>query len=370
MTKTLKHYKKHHNKSRRLRNKGGNKRKQKGGITLSELKQAMNRDNHHFVALHSSPTCGHCKDFEPEWTKVLESLPQHPNLTVAKLGQHETDYMNANHYGKHNYAVNGVPTIVYYVVNQPPREYNEERIAKNVIKWLKKTMKQNGLEITPKQDQGQGPVSYEQPEEGSESFDQQPPSMDAPESEVESVATAATAEPATETTPESTLASVASSPETTPESTATALEPAPDTIADAFPPAPLSPASIADTISTKANDLNNTLKSATDSATSAVSSTVSDIGNKLNNLFSPSTETPAPTEAPAAPVPAPVPVPAPAPVPAPVPAEAPTQSQTVAQETPLVPSLVGGVKRRKITRRKHRKSKSTRKSRKTKKSKK
>ena len=176
--------------------------------------------------------------------------------------------MNTNHYGRHNYAVNGVPTIVYYVVNQPPREYNEKRIAKNIIKWLMKLMNENGLEITHKQDK----VSYEQPEEGSESFDQQPPSMDAPESEVESVATVATAAPETE--------SVATEPAT--ESVATAT----DTMADAFPPAPLSPASIADTLSTKANELNDTLKSATDSATSAVSSTVSDIGNKLTNLFS------------------------------------------------------------------------------------
>ena len=160
MTKTLKHYKKHHNRTRRLRKKGG-KRKQKGGITLSELKQAMNRDNHHFVALHSSPTCGYCKKFEPEWDEVLASLPQHPNLTVAKLGQHETDYMNANHYGRHNYAVNGVPTIVYYVVNQPPREYNEKRIAKNIIKWLMKLMNENGLEITPKQDQVQDQVQVQ-----------------------------------------------------------------------------------------------------------------------------------------------------------------------------------------------------------------
>lgn len=363
MAKTLKHYKKHHNRTRRLSKKGGNKRrKQKGGITLSELKQAMNRDNHHVVALHSSPTCGHCKDFEPEWTKVLESLPQHPNLTVAKLGQHETDYMNENHYGKHNYAVNGVPTIVYYVVNQPPREYNEERIAKKIIRWLTKTMKENGIEITPKQqdqDQVQEPVSYEQPEEVPESFDQQlPSSMDAdaiaPESESESESVA----------PESTLASVASSPESAVASVATEPATAPDTIADAFPAAPLSPASIADTISTKANDLNDTLKSATESATTAVSSTVSDIGNKLTNLFTPSTDT-----VPAVPVPATATVP----VPATVPAEAPTQAQTETTaplNVPPVPSLVGGVKRRKITRRKHRKSKSTRKTKKSKKSRK
>ena len=362
MTKTLKHYKRQHNRTRRLR-KGGKGHKvrkvHKGGRALRSAEFDLGQlkrlgDEQHLFALHSSPTCGHCKDFEPEWTKVLESLPQHPNLTVAKLGQHETDYMNENHYGKHNYAVNGVPTIVYYVVNQPPREYNEERIAKKIIRWLTKTMKQTGLEITPKQEQ----VSYEQPEEVPESFDQQlPSSMDAdaiaPESESESESVA----------PESTLASVASSPESESEPTATAT--APDTIADAFPAAPLSPASIADTISTKANDLNDTLKSATESATTAVSSTVSDIGNKLTNLFTPSASAPATATAPA---PAPVMVPAAQTNTAP--AAAPTQAQTETTaplNVPPVPSLVGGVKRRKITRRKHRKSKSTRKTKKSRK---
>jgi len=248
----------------------------------------MNQDNHHVVALHSSPTCGHCNDFEPEWTKVLDSLPQHPNLTVAKLGQHETDYMNNNHYSKHNYAVNGVPTIVYYVVNQPPREYNEKRIAKNIIKWLMKLMNENGLEITPKQDQDQTPVSYEEPEEGSESFDA-PSSMDdsqvAPES----------------TAPDSASEALATAPDSTSESASESVATAaPDTIANAFPAAPLSPASIADTISTKANDLNDTLKSATESATTAVSSTVSEIGNKLTNLFTPAASATAPAPAPEA----------------------------------------------------------------------
>jgi hypothetical protein len=360
MSKTLKHYKRQHNRTRRLRKKGGNKRrKQKGGITLSELKEVMNQDNHHVVALHSSPTCGYCKKFEPEWDEVLASLPQHPNLTVAKLGQHETDYMNNNHYSKHNYAVNEVPTLVYYVVNQPPREYNEERIAKNIIKWLRKTMKENGLEITPKvQDQ----VSYEEPEEVPESFDA-PSSMDdsqvAPEPE--SITSAPDSDSAT-------LAPYSAATDTTTTTTTT-----PDTIADAFPAAPLSPASIADTISTKANDLNDTLKSATESATSAVSSTVSDIGNKLTNLFSSSAS--APTPAPTVPTqivaPAQAPAQAPAPAPAPAPAAAPTQTDaqeaTAPLNVPQVPSLVGG---RKITRRKHRKSKSTRKSKKSKKSKK
>jgi hypothetical protein len=345
MTKTLKHYKKHHNRTRRLRKKGGNKRrKQKGGITLSELKQAMNRDNHHFVALHSSPTCGHCKKFEPEWDEVLASLPQHPNLTVAKLGQDETDFMNHDHYRKHNYAVNGVPTIVYYVVNKAPREYDGERTSDKIIEWITKTMKENNLEVTikPKQDQ----VSYEEPEEVPASFESDllPPAS----------ATEAATEAATDTMAEAATDTMADAAPDTMADAATATEP--DTMADAFPAAPLSPASIAGTVSTAATDLNNTLKSATESATAAVSSTVSNISDKLNNLFSSSAETAPSVQAPVAPAPA----------------AAPTDAQeaTAPLNVPQVPSLVGGLKRRKITRRKHRKSKSTRKSKKSKKSRK
>jgi len=341
MTKTLKHYKKHHNRTRRLRKKGGNKRrKQKGGITLSELKQAMNRDNHHFVALHSSPTCGHCKKFEPEWDEVLASLPQHPNLTVAKLGQDETDFMNHDHYRKHNYAVNGVPTIVYYVVNKAPREYDGERTADKIIEWITKTMKENNLEVTikPKAEDA-APDSFEEPEEVSASFE-----SDLPPASATEAATEAATDTMADAAPD-TMADAATD-------AATATEP--DTMADAFPAAPLSPASIAGTVSTAATDLNNTLKSATESATAAVSSTVSNISDKLNNLFSSSAET-APTEAPVQ-----------------APAAAPTDAQeaTAPLNVPQVPSLVGGLKRRKMTRRKHRKSKSTRKSKKSKNSRK
>ena len=368
MTKTLKHYKRQHGRTRRLR-KGGKAHKahkaHKGGkayssaeFDLGQLKRL--EDGHHLFAVHSSDSCGYCKQFKPEWEQVIERLTPHPDLTVAKLGPAATDYMNNNHYGEHNYGVNGVPTIVYYVVNkEAPREYQGERTADEIIKWLTKTMEENNLEVTIKPkavadadadadavavadadadaDADAAPVSFEEPEEVPESFDQQlPSSMDAD---------AATTEQALVPAPESaTAASSELAPAPGPESTATS-----DTMADAFPAAPLSPASIAATISTKANDLNDTLKSATESATSAVSNTVSDIGNKLTNLFSsaPSTETPVPA-----------------------PAQTSAQETTAPLNVPQVPSLVGGLKRRKITRRKHRKSKSTRKSKKSKKSRK
>ena len=334
MSKSLKHYKKQHNKSRRLRKRKGGRPYSAAEFALDQLKGEM-KDGQHLFAMHSRDSCTYCKQMKPAWERVVERLSHHPRLTVAKLGPDATDYMNDEYYSKHNYGVNGVPTIVYYIVNKKaPHEYDGKRTADEIIKWLTKIMKENNLELTikPKTDEDvEQPVSFEQPAEK------------VPESQGDEQLEASSSESA----PESAPASEESAPAS--EESAPAVQA--DTMADAFPAAPLSPASIADTVSTKANELNDTLKTATESATNAVTSTVSNIGNKLTNLFSstPSTE----AQAPAAQTEEPVPAPA----------------QTV-PAAPQVPSLVGGIKRRKMTRRKHRKSKSTRKSRKSRKSRK
>ena len=358
MSKTLKHYKKQHNRTRRLsKGRKGGKAYNTAEFDLDQLKREIKNDGRHLFAVHSSKSCGHCKRFKPEWEKVIERLTPHPDLTVANLGSDATDYMNNEHYGKHNYGVNGVPTIVYYVVNKAaPCEYHGKRTADKIIQWLEKTMKEHNLELTikPKPEE-----NVEQPEEVPESF-----------SDMQS-------QIGTEEVPEMQEPPVQEQEPPVQEQEPPVQPPVQeDTIADAFPPAPLSPASITETISTKANDLNDTLKSATESATNAVASTVSNIGNKLTNLFSSTPSTPGPetnappvAEAPAAPAPV---APAPAPVaPAPAaPAPATEQETTAPLNVPQVPSLVGGIKRRKMTQRKHRKSKSTRKSKKTKKSRK
>ena len=110
---------------------------------LRKLEKAMDQSDRHLLALHSSGTCDYCKQFEPEWEKVLDRLTPHPMLTVAKLGQGATDFMNTDHYRKHNHAVNGVPTIVYYIVNHKPQEYDGERTADKIIDWLTKVMAEN-----------------------------------------------------------------------------------------------------------------------------------------------------------------------------------------------------------------------------------
>ena len=345
MSKSLKHYKKQHNKSRRLRKRKGGRPYSAAEFALDQLKGEM-KDGQHLFAMHSRDSCTYCKQMKPAWERVVERLSHHPRLTVAKLGPDATDYMNDEYYSKHNYGVNGFPTIVYYIVNKKaPHEYDGKRTADEIIKWLTKIMKENNLELTikPKTDEDvEQPVSFEQPAEK------------VPESQGDEQLEA----PSSESAPESAPASEESAP---------AVQA--DTMADAFPAAPLSPASIADTVSTKANELNDTLKTATESATNAVTSTVSNIGNKLTNLFSstPSTEAQAPAAQTEEPVPAPAAAPAAAPAQTEEPVPAPAQTVPAA---PQVPSLVGGIKRRKMTRRKHRKSKSTRKSRKSRKSRK
>ena len=350
MSKSLKHYKKQHNKSRRLRKRKGGRPYSAAEFALDQLKGEM-KDGQHLFAMHSRDSCTYCKQMKPAWERVVERLSHHPRLTVAKLGPDATDYMNDEYYSKHNYGVNGVPTIVYYIVNKKaPHEYHGERTADKIIEWLTKTMKENNLELTikPKSDEDvEQPVSFEQPAEVPESQgDEQleaPPSESAP----------AFAPPSSESASELEAPTSESASESAPASEESAPAVQADTMADAFPAAPLSPASIADTVSTKANELNDTLKTATESATNAVTSTVSNIGNKLTNLFSSTPSTEAPAAAPAA-----------------EPAAEPAKTEEPVPAAPQVPSLVGGIKRRKMTRRKHRKSKSTRKSRKSRKSRK
>ena len=188
MSKSLKHYKKQHNKSRRLRKRKGGRPYSAAEFALDQLKGEM-KDGQHLFAMHSRDSCTYCKQMKPAWERVVERLSHHPRLTVAKLGPDATDYMNDEYYSKHNYGVNGVPTIVYYIVNKKaPHEYDGKRTADEIIKWLTKIMKENNLELTikPKTDEDvEQPVSFEQPAEkvpesqGDEQLEA-PPSESAP----------------------------------------------------------------------------------------------------------------------------------------------------------------------------------------------
>jgi Thioredoxin len=327
MSKSLKHYKsrRRNNKTQRLR-KGSSKLT--GGrrhymvfpddaTNLRELTNVLDKDNHHLLALHSSETCGHCEKIKPEWNDFMARLTPHPNLTVAKLGQGATDYMNNHHYRKHNHAVNGVPTIVYYIVNNKPQEYDGERTADKIIDWLTKVMADNNLELTIKpkpQDEANLDDSVVQEQQYPESGpDAMPDAI--PDAMPDTI------------------------PDAMPESKLEQVE-APAS-ADAFPQEPLPPASTlskaTETIKSSAAKVDNTIEQGVSAVKDALTNDLN-----LGSLFSADAKPPPPQTIDAADTKSLAPIPA-------------------------VPSLVGG--RRRTRRRKHRRSKNkhSKKSRKSKK---
>ena len=322
MSKTLKHHNRKQrraNKTQRLRNA----RRMTGGRDFvfngnqrntGELNALMIRPDHHVIAKHYSDTCTHCKNLEPVWDEVVKQLNPHPSFTVANLDPNATDYMNRRHYRKHNYGVNGFPTIVYIhkIKNVKPTEYQGERTAKAIIEWVTQILADNNLELSVQ------PKS--QPSEPE--FEEQPVSV--PVSPVSEL-------PVSEL-PVSEL----------PVSEPPVSEPPMDQ-ANAFPPAPLSESSsvlsnATQTVKNAAANVEQTISNGVDSIKSALTNEF-DVGEKFGNLFSSSST---------ASVPAPASLDQPL-VPGPV----------------NVPSLVGG--RRRYTRHKNRRSKSNKKSKKSKK---
>ena len=359
MSKSLRHYKRHGNKTQRRR-KGRKARKMTGGNefdgnNLHEFKELMNQNDRQLVALHSDEECTHCNQFKPEWDKVLDRLPPQSDMTVARLGPDVTDYMNEHHYRKHNHSVNGVPTIIYYIVNNKPQEYDGERTADKIIAWLTQVMAEHSMELTikPKSQEGEEPA----PSDLDAPF--APPPLDLAEPEPEQLG---------------------QEPEQLGQYPAQMGQEPP--LEDAFPQSPLPPAS---TLSKATETIKATAAKVDEKIEQGVTALKSAMTSDLGSLFSSSSDTNAATTTPAlALAPALAPAPANSPVdvfpPLPPPAVAaplppPPPSQNL-NPNPIngqtTPSVVGGV-RRKFTRRrskKSKKSKSSRKTRKTKKSKK
>ena len=357
MSKSFRHHKRRINKTQRRRKvrkslTGGS---EFDGNNLHEFKDLMNQPGgRHLFALHSDKKCGHCKQFEPEWNKVLDRLYPHPRMMVAKLGPHATDYMNKHHYGMHNHAVNGVPTIVYYIVNNKPQEYDGERTADKIIAWLEQKMAENNLELTFKH--------KTQPVE-------EPAPVEVPLEEPAPVEV-----PLEEPAPTDLTDSVA------PPSGLATTESQSQQSQDAFPQEPLSPAS---TLSKATDAIKDTVASVDNKIEEGVSALTSAFTSDLDLFSSSSTDTNAnPPVADAFPS---VPEPAAAPPAAAPPAAAPPAAEPPATEPPAAeppaaappaaappavpvppqntPSVVGGV-RRKCTRRRNRRHKKSKKSRK------
>ena len=136
MSKSFRHHKRRINKTQRRRKvrkslTGGS---EFDGNNLHEFKDLMNQPGgRHLFALHSDKKCGHCKQFEPEWNKVLDRLSPHPRMMVAKLGPHATDYMNKYHYSMHNDAVNKVPAVFTLSTTSPKSTMASARPIKSLL---------------------------------------------------------------------------------------------------------------------------------------------------------------------------------------------------------------------------------------------
>lgn len=356
MSKSLRHYKRRNNKTQRKRrsSSGG---KQRNNLVifngnrgnLNELDALLN--NPHVLALHSSNTCGHCKTFKPVWGKVIQRLNSDPALALAELDSDATAHMNEHHYRRHNYEVNGVPTIVYInkINNNKPVEFSGERTENAIIDWLNN---QSGkrIKIT---------IETEDKTPAVESFPE-------PVSDVfpESVSSDTLSNPVSDTLSSDSVSDTLSS----------------DSVSDAvaaFPPPAEAPAeaptSVVGTIKNAASSVDNAIGSTVEKAKNALTQDIdlSGLFSSDANAATAATAAPAVTPAPAATA-APAVPPAPAAAAAP-PAPAPPAAaslpadfqQAPIQPVPQVPSLGG--KKRKITRRKKSKKSSSKKTKKSKK---
>ena len=345
MSKTLKHHKRKQRRANKTQRLTGGRHSVFNGnqSNLAELDALLSQPDHHVLAKHYSDTCPHCKDLEPEWQNVMSSLKPNSAFTIANLDSDATDHMNEHHYRKHNYGVNGVPTIVYInkIKTAKPKEYQGELVAKQMMDWFANVVTDKRLKITIESD-----MQASDNNDGKDSDQNAFPTPSAasldetPQASAESVLAPASEEPNPfdqVPTPATTaaLAPATLAPATTAATTATTAAPPaadPTIAADAFPPAPLPPASTlsnaTDAIKTTAATIDNNIEQGVNTIKSALTSELN-----IGNLFSSKNQDL---------VPAPVIVPA-------------------------VPSLVGGINRRRYTRRKHRRSKSSRKTKKSKK---
>lgn len=344
MSKTLKHHKRKQRRANKTQRLMGGRHSVFNGnqSNLAELDALLSQPNHHVLAKHYSDTCTHCKNLEPEWENVMSSLKPNSAFTIANLDSDATDHMNENHYRNHNYGVNGVPTIVYInkIKTAKPKEYQGELVAKQIMDWFAKVVTDKRLKITIESDM-----------QASDNNDDKDSDLNAfPTPSVASVdLDQASAEPVLAPASESMTESMeepnpfdqvpAPAADETPfaqdTTTTAAATAAAEIAADAFPPAPLPQASTmsnaANAIKTTAAAIDNNIEQGVNTIKSALTSEIN-----VGNLFS----------------------------------AAPSKNQDlmpIPVNVPAVPSLVGGINRRRYTRRKNRRSKSSRKSKKSRK---
>jgi hypothetical protein len=168
MSNSLKHYKAKNYKNKTMRkarkaHKAHKAHKSRGGMprdaifdatddTLDAMDRLMNRPNQPIFAVHADDeNCHHCKMLKPEWEKAVKRLSKlYPSLAFVKVHPSASKRMHDKYYEPHNYAVTGVPTIVHIhkIKINEPQEYQGERTAEGICKWAANIMAQNHMKLT------------------------------------------------------------------------------------------------------------------------------------------------------------------------------------------------------------------------------
>ena len=170
MSNSLKHYKAKNYKNKTMRkarkaHKAHKAHKARGGRTmprdaifdatddtLDALDRLMNQPNQQIVAVHADDeNCHHCKMLNPALRRAAIRLSElHPSLAIVKVHPSASKHMHDKYYEPHNYAVTGVPTIVHIhkIKINEPQEYQGERTAEGIFKWAANIMAQNHMKLT------------------------------------------------------------------------------------------------------------------------------------------------------------------------------------------------------------------------------
>jgi thiol-disulfide isomerase/thioredoxin len=77
--------------------------------------------------------CGHCTALKPTWDKLCKKYKNTKDCDILNVEQTHINHLPA----KYKKGINGFPTIVKYKNGKKIGEYNDERILKNIDKFIK-----------------------------------------------------------------------------------------------------------------------------------------------------------------------------------------------------------------------------------------